>query len=430
MTMSTQVPEPFANPALLEQPTGSFPAVRSRTSSRRLGLGFFIIGFAWLFAQQLALSTALAVKIQILVPDEKVFYLGLTTAIAGVGTTLSIFVWGTISDLTRSRFGRRTPWIIFGGTAGVIGVILVGLSTTIGTLVAAYVGYGLLFNALTAAVVAIFPDRIPREKRGTFSAIYGGAGVIGSGIAGIIAAQFLKDPTPLFFAGAVVLALGTVLFVFIAPDFSSKDEPRAKLDLRGVLASFKFPARAPDFYWAFAGRFMLLLGLFMVQNFSLYILTDYIHLTKDEAQPVLTISGLLSLVSIIAGTFFGGWISDKIKRRKLPIFVSSLFFGIAVLLPFVWPTGTSMIIFGGVAGLGLGAFLSVDTALMTEVLPSEASRGKDMGILSTANTVPNIIAPLATAAIVGVAGYGPVFLVALVIIVVGAFSIFKIKGVR
>ena len=102
-----------------------------------------------------------------------------------------------------------------------------------------------------------------------------------------------------------------------------------------------------------------------------------------------------------------------------------------MLIPFVWPTGTAMIIFAAVTGLGLGAFLSIDTALMTEVIPAQETAGKDLGILNTANTVPQIIAPLITSGIVAIGfGYAPVFIVSLVLMVIGAFSIFKIKSVR
>lgn len=122
---------------------------------------------------------------------------------------------------------------------------------------------------------------------------------------------------------------------------------------------------------------------------------------------------------------------NKLKQRKVPIFIASLLFGAAVLIPLVSPSATGMIIFGAVSGLGLGAFLSVDTALMTEILPSEDARGKDLGILNTANTVPGIVAPLVTSGIVSVGlGYQPVFVISLVVILIGAFSIFKIKSVR
>jgi len=431
MTMSNELPAPLAHPLAVEAEPVVDEPIRSRVSPKRLGSAYLAVGLTWVFANSMATSTLFARKVEILAPDDKVFLLGLATALGGVVTTIALFGWGAASDLTRTRFGRRTPWVVFGAVSGAVGLVLIGLSNSYGGLLAAFLGYGLLFNALPAAVLATFPDRVPRDKRGTASAVYGGAQVLGGAVAGIIASQFLTRPDPLFFIAAGVVLAGGLLFVVLAPDFSSKDAPRATLDREGLIAAFKFPRGAPDFYWAFTGRFLLLLGLFMVQNFSLYILTDYIGLTTQEAGTTLAISGFASLVTIVLGTAVAGPLSDRIGRRKLPIFVASSLFGVAVLIPLLSPTATSMILFGAVSGLGLGAFLAVDAALVTEVIPSEGSRGKDLGILNTANTVPGVIAPLATAGIVELgAGYGPVFATSLVLILIGAFSVFKIKSVR
>jgi len=428
--MSNELPEPYAHPAVLNEPTGAFGVPRKPVGTRRLGAAFLVIGLAWIFGNTLASTTLLAAKIEILDPDHKVFLFGLATAVAGATTTVSLFVFGAVSDRTRTRFGRRIPWIAFGTVTGTIGLVLIANASSVGVLFAAFFGYGILFSALPGSVLAMFPDRVPREKRGTLSAVYGGAQVLSGAVAGIIASRFLTDPRPLLLAGAAVMLVGGAVFVLLAREESNVDAPRDRLDVRGVLAAFRFPAGAPDFYWAFGGRFALLLGLYMVQNFGLYILTDYIGLSTAEAADNIALGGLVSLVTIVIGTVFAGPVSDRLGRRKAPIFVASMLFAIAVTIPLLWRTGPAMIVFGGISGLGLGAFLSVDAALMTEVLPSEESRGKDLGLLNTANTVPQIIAPLATAAIVGAAGYTPVFLTSLVIVVIGAFSIFKIRSVR
>lgn len=430
MSTPSDLPEPLAHPGILTEPTGPF-AIRSRVSTRRLGTAMFLIGFGWVFANGMLTGVLLAAKLAILDPENKVFLFGLATALAGIGTTLALFFWGAISDLTRSRLGRRAPWIIFGAVSGAVFLVLIALSTTPAMVIAAFIGYGLTFNALCASVLAVFADRVPRDKRGTISAVYGGAQVIGGTIGSIVASRFISAPDTAIYIGAIVMLVGAAAFLFLAPDYSSKDIPREKLDARGLLNAFKFPTKAPDFYWAFAGRFLVLLGLYAVQNFTLYILTDYIGLSDKGAGDIIAISGIATLVTIVTGTFVGGPLSDKLGRRKVPIFIASLLFGVAVLIPLVWPTGTAMIIFSAISGFALGAFLSIDTALMTEVIPSDENAGKDLGILNTANTVPQIIAPLLTAGVVALGfGYAPVFLVALVIILAGAFSIFKIKSVR
>lgn len=227
-----------------------------------------------------------------------------------------------------------------------------------------------------------------------------------------------------------ILAIGAVLFVLIAPDRSSKDLPPMPGGLRALASAFKFPGNAPDFYWAYIGRFLLMLGSSLVTSFQLYVLTDYIKLDPDATAQTLALSGLVTLVSVTVGTVIGGPLSDKLRRRKLPIFFSSLLFIVAVLFPLFSPTATAMIIFGGITGLGLGAFLAVDAALMTEVLPGADDNGKDLGILSTATTIPVVLAPVVTGVLVSTTGYSSVFIGAIVILALGAISVFKIKSVR
>jgi MFS family permease len=429
MSANAPIPEPLAHPATVDAP-GDMVDRNPRVSTRRLGVGLLIVGLCWTFAGNVGSTVLLQAKIELIQPDDKVFLYGLATALYALINTVSLFVWGVVSDQARTRFGRRIPFIVIGAVGGALGLLAMGLSQSVGLLIVAFILYGVVFSALPAALLATFPDRVPTLKRGTLSAVYGGGQVFGGAVGTIIASRFLSDPNPLYFAIAIVMALGGLLFVLVAPDHGNRDQPRARLDLRGLLDAFKFPRNAPDFYWAFAGRFLLLLGLYMVTNFSLYILTDYIKLSKTAAGNVIAISGLASLVTIVAGVLIAGPISDRIKRRKPPILVASGLFAVGVLVPLVFPTATGMIVSGAVCALGLGAFLSVDAALLADVLPSKESGGKDLGILNTANTVPQVIAPLTAAAIVNIAGYAPVFVVGFVVVVLGAISIFRIRSVR
>ncbi len=104
-----------------------------------------------------------------------------------------------------------------------------------------------------------------------------------------------------------------------------------------------------------------------------------------------------------------------------------------MILPFASATAGAMVAAAAVAGLGFGIYLSVDTALMTEVLPSADDRAKDMGILNIANTAGQVLAPGLASVTVAVGGYRPLFLVGLVGLVVAcasALCIRPIAGVR
>ena len=103
---------------------------------------------------------------------------------------------------------------------------------------------------------------------------------------------------------------------------------------------------------------------------------------------------------MIAAMLVGGPLSDKLGRRKVFVFASSVVVAAALVVPLVMPTFTGWLIFTLVAGLGFGMFQSVDQALMSEVLPSKDSYAKDLGVVNIAATLPQTLAPAVGGAIV------------------------------
>ena len=83
------------------------------------------------------------------------------------------------------------------------------------------------------------------------------------------------------------------------------------------------------------------------------------------------------------------------------------------------------------SGIGFGAYLAVDFALLTQVLPQAADRGKDMGVINVAASLPQVFAPtLAFLSTQYFGGYVTLFSAAAVIGLLGAVFVVKIKGWR
>jgi MFS family permease len=95
-----------------------------------------------------------------------------------------------------------------------------------------------------------------------------------------------------------------------------------------------------------------------------------------------------------------------------------------------------MYVYAVLIGLGYGAFMSVDLALMTQVLPAreagDEAVGKDLGILTTAINIPQILAPVLAAWVLTVSGnnYPLLFVLAAGFVVAGAFFVLPIRSVR
>ncbi|MCA0295156.1 MAG: MFS transporter [Actinobacteria bacterium] len=395
-----------------------------------------------MLAVSLTLFATYAGLIAILLPTQiqllfgnaaKEANLAIVTTTSFVFTLFAQPLAGAFSDRTRSRFGRRAPWMVVGALAG--GILLFGMGslTELVWITVFWVVIQVALNFLQAPLTTITADRFPRSKRGGASAMIGlgtqvGA-TLGIMLSSALAAQFGVAYS--IFGAAVIVV--TLLFVLINRDWSSKDaavEPfRWGAFFRGFWIN---PRRHPDYGWAFAARFLLILGYFLVSTYQLYLLQKYIGLSLVDAQGAVLTLALVAFVPTLLAIGLSGWWSDKAGRRKIFIYAASAIMVVGFAMPLVMPDMTGMIAMSIINGVGFGVYMSVDAALMTEVLPSEGTdAGKDLGILNVATNIPQALSPsIALLIISTLGGYAMLFVFAIVFVVLAAVATAPIKAVR
>lgn len=360
---------------------------------------------------------------------------GALAVIATIGAFAAMVaqpIAGLVSDRTRSRFGRRAPWMVAGTLVGGFALVGMGASNTLVQIAIAWVIVQIVFNFAQGPLSAILPDRVPSAARGVFSAFAGLGSMLGAVGGQVVGAQFAKSiPAGYLVFGGFALIV-TVLFVVLNPDKSNKGEPKPPFNFTTFLKTFWVnPVKYPDFFWGFTGRLLLFAGYFMVTGYQLYILQEYIGL-GDKAVTVVPILGLISLAGIIIATLIAGPVSDRIGRRRIVAVVAGVILALSLGFPILMPTLTGMMLFSFVSGLGFGAYQGVDQALMSEVLPSKDDFAKDLGVLNIAATLPQTLAPGIAGAIVVAFGnsYAPLFPIGIVIALLGALAVIPIKSVR
>jgi len=400
-----------------------------------------IISLACVFFVLLTLYVAvlqvlLPNQIQILDPAGKAPRLGVLFAITSIFSTSVTPLSGALSDRTRSRFGRRTPWIVLGSVIGGGALMLVPYAQGFTAITATWLVASIALNSMQTPITTVLAERLAPKHRGVASGMVGAAmtgGVSAGTIFGGLLANDLRFAYGVLGAGIIVACIA---FVLLNPEPKTQGGPPMPFRLGAFLRSFWIdPREHPDFAWAFAGRFSIYMGYQAIVTYLLYILEDHIGLSQADANRTIAQLASITFVALVVAAIASGWLSDRIGRRKPLVFGAALFMAAAVAAPVVAPSFAGMIVYAVLIGFGYGAFMSVDLALMTQVLPTRSagndSTGKDLGILATAINVPQILSPVLAAALLSATenDYTLLFVAAGACVFVGSFLVLPIRSV-
>ena len=302
---------------------------------------------------------------------------------------------GAVSDRCMARWGRRRPFMAVGSLLSLVALLLMyfaGQAMLLWWFMAAYCLMATGNNIATAAYSGVIPDLVPEDQRGIASGYMAMMSQVGT-LVGAFAAGFMAASNLL---GAYLLIIACIaLFTFLTL-VGIKEHPLAvappPLRWSAYAKSLWIdPRKYPDFAWVWITRFLVMLGFYSVEPFIRYYLHDVIGI----ANPDKTAAILLAVI-LVGATFsgmYGGIISERIGRKKV-VYVSNVVIAAMCLLLILCRTLPQALIVGVLFGLGYGAYISVDWALGTDVLPTKRDSGKDMAVWHISMTLPQAITPL------------------------------------
>lgn len=409
---------------------------RDTTAAAGVGpgwMGLFCVAWLAIWTAQLT-PTQLVLPEQLDAPNgprrwmDGVVYFGLVFAGGGVASLIAGPVAGALSDRTRSRFGRRRPWMIAGLVIAAGSLVLLGRPSGPVGIGAVWVLVCVGIAIATAAYTAVVADQVPEEQRGFVSGFIGAPQAAGMILGVGLLVGLGLDPRGGYILLAVLLLVLGLPTVFLLPD-PAVTSPAGPAPARAGRRLWVSPREHPDFFWVLASRALINIGNALGTALLLYFLMYGLHDRDADTHLFALIS--VYTIFVVAAALFGGRISDRIGRRRLLVAVASLLQALAAGLLVVVPSLHVAAVSAGLLGLGYGSFLSVDLALATSVLPAAADHAKDMGVMNMAQTGPQTVAPLFGAFIVAATGgFAFLFATAAALSVVGALALAPVKSVR
>ncbi|MEU7899226.1 MFS transporter [Nonomuraea sp. NPDC049152] len=398
------------------------------TPTRRVGAGwistYVVAGFGMQIALQSPSTFVMPQQIADIDPAGKVggfAWVSIMSAVAGI---VAAPLFGALSDRTGSRFGRRRPWIVGGALACAAAFIFLTVQTSVVGVAIGALLLSIAVSVLGAGYNTIVPDQVPVTQRGLvlgWAAVPQAAGLIAGGLLLALAA----GPVAGYLILAAVLVL-VIPFVAVAADQPLPPERRMPFSLKAFLAGYRIdPGRHPDYAWALATRFLMGFGYGIGTLYIPYFLQDVVN-HPDDLLSVVAING----VSVVALSVFSGWLSDRIGRRRILVFVGSAIMATAAIMLALSPTWTMTIVTAVVLGVGYGIYIGVDGALITQVLPAADDQGRDLAIAGLMGSMPYVIVPAVASVIISnFGGYSGLYLVSAIISTLGAVLIWRIKSV-
>ncbi|WP_165776714.1 MFS transporter [Bifidobacterium simiarum] len=400
----------------------------------RFLVGFLLCGVMWMTAFNCASMVLLPQRLK---DDGFADPNGMIAQLNAAGAVVALcanIVFGSFSDRSRSRFGRRTPFMVLGAMAAGTCLLLVSLAHNTVTIIAAWCGLQLFLNALLAPFLATLSDRIPGHLRVRMSVAYGLGTTMGNALGTMTGALFHEQKFIGFVIAASLLALSGLVVVTIWP----KEPSAANLPapdsggVKAVLRSFKPPTRgAADFYKALVGRFCLMLAYNMVYAYQLYIIESYLGQNAGQAAATIATLSACTMGASLTGMIATGVIAERWGRRKPLLILAALLLAAGFLTPRLIHSVYGFYVYGLLAGLGYGTYNAANQALSIDVLPDKKEAGKGLGILNLANTSGMILAAVFTSGIYAIAGtYRPVFIIAALIALTSIPCITSIRSAR
>jgi MFS family permease len=332
--------------------------------------------------------------------------LGVMEVLAMVVAALTMPIAGSISDYTSSRWGRRKPFILVGALMTFGAMAGIALSPTYIALVGCFILLQFTSNTARGPFAGLVPDLVPERQIGTASGLMGlmlTLGLVGGYLITVTGLPTKDFTVQLIVIGGFIAVTGLGTFLWVPNGPAGKDRQGRPWSNVARETFGTDMLRQRSYVFLLGSRFAILMAAGFFMNYNYVYLTTVLGIVGDETVRVgpftptdqqywILVAIAVATVATAIGTIPAARISDRVGRK--PVIYASCAIGAIGMAVIGLARDPQVLVIGtGIVGLAAGIFLSVDWALMTEIIPKE-SAGRYMGM---SNIVEATNGPLGTA---------------------------------
>jgi len=274
------------------------------------------------------------------------FIIGLIMSIDNAFGVVLQPLFGKISDRTRTRFGRRLPFLFIGMPICAVAFVFIPYMQNLWSIMAVVIIFTFVMGMWRTPAVSLMPDLTPmplQSKANGIVNLMGGIGAILAFLGGGLLFGLGGFPLPFLVGAAVLLASLAVVAVFVREPEIPYEDAETKADRKSLKLA---PDERKSFILLLLAIFFWFAGYNAVETFFTLYATNVLGIDPGLASMMISIFALSFVIFAVPM----GAIGDKYGRKKTilaGLCLLSLAFVPMIFIANMWVTA-AMLLVGGI----------------------------------------------------------------------------------
>jgi len=336
---------------------------------------------------------------------------GFLLALDNIFAIFMLPLFGSLSDKTHTRFGKRTPYIVLGTVIAALALPLLGAVGELWQFIVLLLVCLIAMSTFRSPAVALMPDVTPKPLRSRGNAVInllgtaGGIIVLGFGIVFNTDTTKGGSYTPYLIAVSCLMLVALTVFLLTVREraWAIPDEPCGEPEDKPS------ESERPASLLSKSERSSLLLLLtsvalwFIAYNaitsrYSYYAM-DILHMSYDETLLIAQIAAIIAYLPV-------GFVAARLGRRRTVLIGVALLTGAFLSACFVTSETTPFLMYVLFALAGIGwANINVNSFPMVVELARGGDVGKYTGYYYTASMAAQVVTPVLSGILIRYIGW-------------------------